>query len=698
MFNLIDEMSELIYVVDIDTYELLYVNRPGKELFGLDDLTGVKCYQAIYGRDAPCEFCPNYKLEHERFYTWERTNQLVHRHYLLKDRLFDWKRRRAKIEIAFDTTAKELERQELKHALEAQNLVNECAQILCGSRHYDDRFNLVLELVGTFLEAERAYLFELHDDRMDNTYEWCAAGIPPQIHQSQNMPVALIGRWRALFEQQKCVQVDDVETLREVSPAEYAGLKRQGIYSLIAAPLYLEHTLIGYLGVDNNTANKLTNASAILGSIGYFIAAVLQNHQTLQLMEHLSLYDALTKIGNRNRFNQDTSVFCSADQSVGVIYVDINGMKQLNDKYGHQRGDEALIGTARILDSIYPAERIYRIGGDEFVVICQGLAEEDFLDSIRMLQALFTGETRYTVSIGTAWTPSCINLQELLFQADERMYQDKKHFYHGRALSGRYRHGMDDILALTQPGTLQKMIDDGNFFVYYQPKFSVSTQKLIGAEALVRCETSPGNLTSPGLFIPVLEESNLIYILDFYVFNTVCQQLHHWLEEGRQLQPISVNFSRRTISDRHFTEKLQRTWGKYRIPKSLIEIEVTETVKEDDSYDFLSVIRAIKDSGFSVSIDDFGVKNANLSLFTTMDFDVLKVDKSLVDDLVQNSKAQTLLAYITDVCRKLDIKMIVEGIETPQQFQILQQLNCDGVQGFLFSKPIPAKHFEMQYL
>lgn len=698
MLTLIDELSELVYVVDTETYELLFVNRSGKEMFGLGDLSGVKCYRALHGMEAPCEFCPNHKLTRDRFYTWDRTNELLQRHFLLKDRLVDWEGRRAKLEMAFDATAGEQEKQALKNALDAQNFVNECAQILYGAEERCERFDRVMERIGTFLESERAYLFELRDERMDNTYEWCALGVEPQIRNLQDMPIELIDRWRSFFDRQACVLIDDLETYRETSPAEYETLNAQGIHSLIAAPVCSEGKLIGYIGVDNYAVHKLHNASVVLSSIGYFIAAVLRNRQTLRLLERLSLYDALTGVGNRNRFNQDMDLLCGLGRSVGAIYVDVNGMKCLNDDCGHQRGDDALVGTARILDSMFPAERVYRIGGDEFVVICEALEEDAFLSRVRDLRVLFSAEESYTVSIGTAWVEECTNIQELLFLADERMYHDKKRFYHGRALSGRYRHGLDDVLALTQPGALEGMIDGGRFLIYYQPKFSVSSQKLIGAEALVRCEATLGKITSPGLFIPVLEESRLIGVLDFYVFKTVCRHMHRWLQAGRTLQPISVNFSRRTICELNFAEKLQQTWELYRVPKSLIEIEVTETVEADDGYDFLAVVHKIKEYGFAVSIDDFGVKNANLSLFTTMDFDVLKVDKSLIDDLVQNAKAQAILAYISDICRTMDIKLIVEGVETSEQFEILHRLNCDGVQGFFFSRPIPMEEFEKRYL
>lgn len=699
MFDLINEMSELIYVIDIDTYDLLFINRSGKEMFGLSDISGMKCYRALQGKDQPCEFCTNARLKPKQFFTWEFTNPIVHRHYLLKDKLIDWEGKKARVEIAFDTTDGEIEKINLRNSLEAENLVTECARILFADSYEKDQIKDILFKTGSFLESDRAYIFEIDGDTMNNTYEWCADGIEPQIQRLQNMPVTLINRWQDYFKRQKCVLIEDIERINTESPHEYKALKQQGIHSLIAAPVYSNNTLSGYIGVDNYAIQKLSNAPAILGSIGYFIGAKFEIMKSLRMLERLSYYDSLTDLGNRNRFNLDiTQIPGQRRQPMGIIYLDINGMKRINDEYGHNHGDIALICTANKIRLLFPSDYLYRIGGDEFVVICYGIHEEDFETKVRQLRQSFISEKEYSVSIGKYWAENNDDIRGALFRADELMYQDKKNFYHGRALSGRYRHGLDDMLNLTKPGVLMKMIHDNKFPVYYQSKVSSNTYELIGAEALVRCEISPGDMIQPNNFIPVLEESRLISQLDFHVFRMVNAQIKKWMDDRRKISPVSVNFSRYTLSEHNFLNKMLEIWSEYQVPKKFLEIEVTETVEEDDRFNFIELIKKIKEEGFSISIDDFGIKNANLSLFTSMDFDILKIDKCLIHNLAQNKKAQAVLYSISDICHKVGIKMIVEGVETEEQLELLQKLRCDGIQGYLFSRPVPLGKFEECYM
>ena len=260
MIDLINEMSELIYVVDIDTYDLLFVNQSGKEIFSLDDISGMKCYRALQGKKYPCEFCTNSLLKPEQFITWEYTNPLVHRHYLLKDKLIDWEGKKARVEIAFDTTDGEIEKINLRNTLAAENLVTKCAQILFADSYEKDHVDDVLSIAGSFLESDRAYIFEINGNTMSNTYEWCAKGIEPQIEQLQDMPVTLIKRWQDAFKRQECVLIEDVEQVGTENADEYEELKRQGIRSMIAVPIYSNNTLSGYIGVDNYTTQQLANA------------------------------------------------------------------------------------------------------------------------------------------------------------------------------------------------------------------------------------------------------------------------------------------------------------------------------------------------------------------------------------------------------------------------------------------------------
>lgn len=228
MFELMDEMSELVYVADLDTYELLFVNKEGRKMFGISELNGQKCYKALQGLDHPCPFCTNKSLAFDKTYSWEYTNPIAGRHYLLKDKLVKWEGRSVRLEIAFDITNNKQEQIDLQNALDAEHMVMECVKFLSESANVGKSFPLVLQKLGSFLSAERAYIFNIRGDKMDNTYEWCADGIEPQKENLQGLDITLIDRWRPFFEKANA-SLSRIwrrlrkSTLRNTRPFPYRG-------------------------------------------------------------------------------------------------------------------------------------------------------------------------------------------------------------------------------------------------------------------------------------------------------------------------------------------------------------------------------------------------------------------------------------------------------------------------------------------
>ncbi|MCC8178403.1 MAG: diguanylate cyclase, partial [Cloacibacillus sp.] len=337
MLALLDELSELVYISDVDTYEMIFINESAKSLFSINtDVCGRKCYEVLQGRSSPCSFCTNAKLSHDKFYTWEIYNRKVSRHYLLKDKLISWNGREARLEIAFDITEKENQKDTLKNALDAEVAVLNCVKVLTEAESYSEAVSKVLENVGLFLAAERTYIFEIRDKLIDNTYEWCAPGVSPQIDNLQGLPVGLISFWRESFDAGQCFVITDIEELREARRDEYEILRAQKIRSLIAAPLVVDGRLIGYLGVDNPPAARILHLSPLLITLANFITGTMQRSLYQRRLEELSYNDMLTGLHNRNAFIRDVeSLSKNGFESLGIIYVDVNGLKKYNDEYGH---------------------------------------------------------------------------------------------------------------------------------------------------------------------------------------------------------------------------------------------------------------------------------------------------------------------------------------------------------------------------
>ena len=699
--SLLNEISELVYVSDPETYELLFVNQTGCQTLHLENYKHKKCYEILQGKTSPCEFCTNDRLCDDNFYTWEFTNPSIGRHFLLKDKIIQWRGKTARMEIAFDITELELQKQELKNMLDVQTLITNCVRMLYAVDDLDQTINAVLTQIGEFLVSDRAYVFEIKDELMNNTHEWTAPGISPQLEKLQQLDLSLISDWLPFFEKNDCIIIDDVEQLQKTNPAAYATLHAQEITSLIAAPIFLDNKLAGYIGIDNYDSEKIKNSSYLLLSMSIFLSYAIRHRNHVDMLHRLSYHDLLTNALNRNAFMDVLSQFRPGQYaSAGIIYIDINGMKEINDFYGHHQGDKILITTVAKVFNLFKPDELFRIGGDEFVIITYDLTETDFYEKFNLLRNIFCEKTNlpFSIATGSCWVKSPSDLNSLLQQADSAMYADKKKFYYGKEKTSRYRHNLDDILNLANYSALQEALTAGQFCIYFQPKISLDTEEFIGSEALIRYINQAGEIIAPNNFIPILEEARLIKMLDLYVFEEVCKQINIWKERKLRVKPVSINLSRSTLSYHFLADQLLALITKHNIDISLLELEVTETAEVDNQLVFSQALEKLKEYGFSISIDDFGVRNASLSLFTTINFDILKLDRSLVKTLAQNQKARILIRSLAVICSDLGIKLIAEGVETLEQLDILKELRCNEVQGYLFSKPLPLNDFENKYL
>ena len=699
--SLLNEISELVYVSDLETHELLFVNQTGCQTLHLENYKHKKCYEILQGKTSPCEFCTNDRLCDDNFYTWEFTNPSIGRHFLLKDKIIQWRGKTARMEIAFDITERELQKQELKNMLDVQTLITNCVRMLYAVDDLDQTINAVLTQIGEFLVSDRAYVFEIKDELMNNTHEWTAPGISPQLEKLQQLDLSLISDWLPFFEKNDCIIIDDVEQLQKTNPAAYATLHAQEITSLIAAPIFLDNKLAGYIGIDNYDSEKIKNSSYLLLSMSIFLSYAIRHRNHVDMLHRLSYHDLLTNALNRNAFMDVLSQFRPGQYaSAGIIYIDINGMKEINDFYGHHQGDKILITTVAKVFNLFKPDELFRIGGDEFVIITYDLTETDFYEKFNLLRNIFCEKTNlpFSIATGSCWVKSPSDLNSLLQQADSAMYTDKKKFYYGKEKTSRYRHNLDDILNLANYSALQEALTAGQFCIYFQPKISLDTEEFIGSEALIRYINQAGEIIAPNNFIPILEEARLIKMLDLYVFEEVCKQINIWKERKMRVKPVSINLSRSTLSYHFLADQLLALITKHNIDISLLELEVTETAEVDNQLVFSQALEKLKEYGFSISIDDFGVRNASLSLFTTINFDILKLDRSLVKTLAQNQKARILIRSLAVICSDLGIKLIAEGVETLEQLDILKELRCNEVQGYLFSKPLPLNDFENKYL
>lgn len=237
----------------------------------------------------------------------------------------------------------------------------------------------------------------------------------------------------------------------------------------------------------------------------------------------------------------------------------------------------------------------------------------------------------------------------------------------------------------------EEAIQNHRFEIWYQPKYSTKDQNVVSAEALVRWRDVDGNLIPPYKFIPLFEQNGMISVLDEYVFDAVCAQQRQWQSEGKHVLPVSVNISRSSLYYSTIVKKYAAILNSYELPAQKIQLEITESAAVDNS-EIMTLIDQFHEIGFHLLLDDFGTGYSSLSTLNQMHFDTLKLDKSLIDH-IGDTNGEKLLYYIIKLAQSLGLKITAEGVEYKNQFEFLQQLACDDIQGYYFSKPLPSAEY-----
>lgn len=427
---IVDELDAIVYASDVETYDLLFLNQHGKKQFNISNTRGLKCYEALQGRDSPCPYCTNKWLTRDSFFVWEWTSPITQRHYILKDKLIEWDGRLVRFEIAADITEKENLSIETQRKLEIERTLLECVRILGQEEDFSKGVDMVLANLGVFHGADRAYIFE-ETIRQDgsrgfkNTYEWCSFGVTEQKENLQDVPAEAVAVWLTCFERNQNVVIDDLEEIRETRPLEYSVLKPQGIHSLICVPLVLAGAVTGFIGLDNPSSNQ--DDFSLLESLAFFVTNEQNKHNMANKLRELSFCDGLTGLNNRNSYMQALmQISTFPPDSLGVVFVDLNGLKKINDEQGHNAGDAFIKGISAVFRRHFRKEDVFRIGGDEFVVMCRNIPEERFLAKTTRFQGDAEFEYPGALALGSVWASGEVHVMDMVRRADSLMYEHKR--------------------------------------------------------------------------------------------------------------------------------------------------------------------------------------------------------------------------------------------------------------------------------
>ena len=505
---------------------------------------------------------------------------------------------------------------------------------------------------------------------------------------------------------QQNVHPDD---LQDIQTRMAQALENAGTISM---EYRFRHAQLGQRWIFARVGYVLDEMGAPIRRIGV-ARDVTEHKRKQQQLYQAAHFDHLTGLPNRNFFYERLNQQLSAGNpavlpDLMVIFIDIDRFKNVNDSLGHNNGDLLLIEiAARLRQALRQQGFIARLGGDEFAVLLSRAADlqrvewvlEQLRGTLSMPFEIEGRELTVTASMGVARS-SCDarDADTLVKYADQAMYRAKasggdRWCFHELDSSGQDR---DHMRLETE---LRAAVKQQQFSLAYQGKFCPTSRCLQSMEALLRWCSPSGEWISPGVFIPVLEETGLIISVGEWVLRESCRQLAQWRQlSGWEHLSVAVNVSARQLADEHFAEKVQAALEHYGLPPQALELELTESSLMRDPDTSIQVFEELRQEGITLAVDDFGTGYSSLNYIRLFAPDTLKIDRSFVSDCAENGRTAELVNGIYQLSHALGVKVVAEGVETEAQLEFLASLGCDLVQGFLFGQPLATRDFETTWL
>jgi polar amino acid transport system substrate-binding protein len=446
----------------------------------------------------------------------------------------------------------------------------------------------------------------------------------------------------------------------------------------------------------------------VLSSLNDLTTKYEELNRNKESMKKLAYTDYLTELPNRAAFTEmldNIMLTLRSEETIGIMDIDIDNFKNINDSLGHSYGDELLIDvTYRLKQAMDENDYLARIGGDEFIVLTQNLQETvSYEEKIKKIKNVFsypfvlsTKEYFVTVSIGVAFAPKDGKTsQALIKNVDSAMYVAKG--------NGKNTHAYFDYsfnVKLTEKieiqSELRKAIEREEFVLFYQAQMNLETKQVVGFEALIRWNHPTKGLVGPDEFIFLAEENGLIIPIGKWVLRTACQQLKQWSAEYPDIN-MAVNLSARQFKDKDIIKIVSDIIEDTGVNPKNLELEITESIALDDIEYTIETIQELRKIGVNFSLDDFGTGYSSMNYLKRLPVSNLKIDKSFLNTVMEDRSDQKIIQTIITLARNLDLLVIAEGVESFDQEEFLKESNCDKAQGYLYSKPIP-KDMAIQFL
>jgi diguanylate cyclase (GGDEF)-like protein len=575
-----------------------------------------------------------------------------------------------------------------------------------------EAINLALATLGDATGADRVSISENHPHPLTGElatsmrFEWVTAQVNPIIEsphrQNQSYSSAHLRRWYHALTDEAVVRAQ----LNDLSQGEQHFLRRDRINTIIVAPIIVACRFWGFIELDSSSTQTIwtDQEESTLVTVAANIGAILQRQQAIETIRHQSHHDSLTGLPNRTLFQQELDASLTTarrtSQIVGVLFCNLDRFKPLNDALGNTRGDLLLKAVAQRIRSILdPAYLLARWGTDEFMIL---LPEMSHLNGVKQIaQAVLSGfeapffiadyELFVSASLGIACcTKGQLDSERLLRNANVALYTCKEQSRGSYYLySNEVNPWSPERLDIEV--NLRHAIARNEFSLYYQPEVDVRTNQIVAVEALLRWNNQELGQVPPAQFIPIAEEVGLIHAIGEWVLNAACTQLALWHRQGLNHLVVAVNLSANQFFHADLCTKIGQTLAKHRLEPKFLQLEITESVAIKNIDVAQSLMRQLRQMGIRLAMDDFGTGYSSLKYLKRLPLNTIKIDQAFIEDLHPWSKDKAIVNAVIMLAKSLKMQVIAEGVEEQDQFEMLQKMNCELIQGYWFSPPLPAE-------
>ncbi len=569
----------------------------------------------------------------------------------------------------------------------------------------------IMRIVGKLFQLDEIHVlqFDLEQSAVQYRLIWSKDKRQEQTEISHPIDAPDIAWLSSQFVHDELVHIPDVDLMPDIAENAKKVLQTRQVHSIVATPIIEHGAMLKILEFSSKNAKKKweTEEFRVLKIISNIFADALTRVEAEEEITHMAYHDQLTGLPNRRLFQDNLQQAISAakqtGKSVGVVFIDLDSFKAINDTLGHKGGDMLLKMVAdKLLHAVRDSDVVSRFGGDEFLIMLNPIASaEDNIPIVENLMSVLAqpvvveGQAFYpTLSAGVATYPADgQDTDSLIKHADMAMYKAKELGKNQYVIcSNALKEAALTKIKITN--SLYHALEREEFVLHYQPQVELRTGEIIGLEALIRWNNPELGFVSPANFIPIAEQIGLISDIGEWVLKTACMQNQKWQNAGYAPVCIAVNVSANQLQNPDFVRQVQNVLRETALPTQYLELEITESAAMTETTDIVQLLIDIRNLGIMVSIDDFGTDYSSLCRLKVLPIDKLKIDKQFIDSVAESEKDQAIVRTIINLSQNLGLKVIAEGVESQNQLEFLKQEACDEVQGYYYYKPMPATEIE----